>query len=797
MVHAEYSICILSKNENLKTLFSSLLLEIPISINPTAPAQAPLALLVDSDLMDSKEAYEKKQQYPSAKVVVLLPLPYLFSKVLTHLEKNHAHLALPEDITPEEAAGLCQKLMAREEEKAFQIPKELITRYEQNLVEKLTNISQLFERLVENPDDAQVVKELKQEVHKIAGSGASYGYKELGDICRKADLFLSVGFEERGSSLGSLSFLSQTLRQIILAWQKIPLKEQTGDEKAPSLLQKGPEKTQLPASCDLYLVSPDPLVQKLLAKIAADNHFKLIGELNPHHGLQKIKSEDFSYKCLILEGTYPQFRLTVQEFLSQIGDAPPSQIGVILAEEDLDTQMELKEKGVSFTLRKPLDQRQTDAFLRRIFDSTFAKQLKALILDDDPDACFPLLQALEKLNVKTEAIHSEEKLLQTLKAFNPELLFLDLGLTKYGGMDLLEILRKDSHFDQLTIVIYTASESSLSLKKCAELGADGYIIKPLDARTINFKLPSLIVKASHKFHTSQDSESGALTHEAFLRAVESFLSRAKEDANFSLVGIEIVDLATLVLSSGEDAVCTVIHGIHTEINLHFQNPLFTGRKSHNQLFFLIKEDRSGVLEFQFREMKKHFIEDVQVFTDIQTPLLIIGAAIIFKKDQATSFPQLIDKLESSLKEAQTKGETSFTTIHHDASTHLKQIEASIVIIDDDPDLTVLLEANFRSAGLACRIFNTGQEGIDYFYSLSYLNNPIVLLLDRMLPDMDGMNVLRAIRLKFSKEVRVIFLSSIGNEKDLIRGLQEGAIDYVTKPFNMNFLIEKVKLLLAL
>ena len=71
----------------------------------------------------------------------------------------------------------------------------------------------------------------------------------------------------------------------------------------------------------------------------------------------------------------------------------------------------------------------------------------------------------------------------------------------------------------------------------------------------------------------------------------------------------------------------------------------------------------------------------------------------------------------------------------------------------------------------------------------------LVILDRLLPDMDGLEILKTIEKTHPSHCPVIFLSMLSSEKDLIQGLKEGAIDYVTKPFNLDLLVLKAKRLI--
>lgn len=114
-------------------------------------------------------------------------------------------------------------------------------------------------------------------------------------------------------------------------------------------------------------------------------------------------------------------------------------------------------------------------------------------------------------------------------------------------------------------------------------------------------------------------------------------------------------------------------------------------------------------------------------------------------------------------------------------------EATILIIEDDATLLRGLKDNFASRGYRVRSARDGREGLDAALDCS----PDLVLLDIMLPKVNGYEVCRLIRQQ-GAEVPIIMLTAKGQEEDIIRGLELGADDYVTKPFSIRELLARVK-----
>lgn len=113
----------------------------------------------------------------------------------------------------------------------------------------------------------------------------------------------------------------------------------------------------------------------------------------------------------------------------------------------------------------------------------------------------------------------------------------------------------------------------------------------------------------------------------------------------------------------------------------------------------------------------------------------------------------------------------------------------IWVIEDDEAIAELIKATVSSAGYDVELFPTGE----LFFSREYPGCPDLILLDIMLPDYDGYQILQKIKgTPKMMDVPVIFLTAKGSELEKAKGLDLGADDYVTKPFGVLELLARIK-----
>jgi len=113
--------------------------------------------------------------------------------------------------------------------------------------------------------------------------------------------------------------------------------------------------------------------------------------------------------------------------------------------------------------------------------------------------------------------------------------------------------------------------------------------------------------------------------------------------------------------------------------------------------------------------------------------------------------------------------------------------ANILIIEDDPTILRVVKDNFVTQGHRVQTARNGEEGLD-----AALNgHPDLIILDIMLPKINGFEICRAVRAE-KLEMPILMLTAKGQEEDIVRGLELGADDYITKPFSVRELVARAK-----
>lgn len=117
------------------------------------------------------------------------------------------------------------------------------------------------------------------------------------------------------------------------------------------------------------------------------------------------------------------------------------------------------------------------------------------------------------------------------------------------------------------------------------------------------------------------------------------------------------------------------------------------------------------------------------------------------------------------------------------------LEPLILVVDDDPRVTEVLEAYLRASGFRTERAGNGRRALELWRAAQ----PDLLLLDLMMPEMDGLEVAKRIRAESS--VPILMLTARADEFDRVLGLELGADDYIVKPFSPREVVARVKAVL--
>ncbi|MCH9609226.1 MAG: Protein-glutamate methylesterase/protein-glutamine glutaminase [Chlamydiales bacterium] len=766
-----YAGCFIVETEQEKDLFS--LLQKLISIK-----RLPIVVFVDQSR--SSKSFQKLKI--DLKVDFVLETP---------IDKN-------------EVSSVLRKFSAQEKDKnegdSDLLPPELVEKYVATIYDKIESIELAIQRAHEAYGSTEPLVEFRNIVHKIAGSAGAYGFGEAGQLCKAQEIFLYDIYNEPTITLTQKEIDEPNitfLRKVRLAFQGLELKTQPtqpSTKKAPRETSKAPPSSS--AAAFMVLITTDLGLVRLFQKVAAQRHVSLDVESDPQHFLEKWNDPDAQPGTIILEEFFPFTSFSgiqLVDKMKSIWPNTPILYGILTQTDDLDKRLEWLTQGIDFVLKKPLTQENIVHLFDQISTKQTFQKIKALVVDDDEDIGSVEVMALEQLGIHTTFLQDETRLIKTLEEVDPDLLILDINLPRYSGKELLQTLRADVRFRNLIIVVATAIMEDKFDQWAYAANCDEIVHKPIDISFFQARISNLLQRHSSIASKARlDPVTGLFPKDYFLAKLSDLFSRSVGmQLGFTMLKLDSFENLSSLLSPLE--LKGILIQIAELIKSQFYKSSLIGYLDEGNFGVLFSNLLGGEIEF----IIKRFYEEVKkrvLITGRENIKISLSGAISLFVAGKIPISTVIEETEKSLKHVREEGP------FHLATKRLSEKEAipeksRVIMVDDDHDLCEVISYALRNHGFQIDVFNTGEDAIHYFSQLEKLEDNTLVILDRILPDRDGLTLLHLIREKFPGKIKAIFLSSLSTEKDVLAGLKMGALDYVTKPFSVSVLLQKALMLI--
>ncbi len=409
------------------------------------------------------------------------------------------------------------------------------------------------------------------------------------------------------------------------------------------------------------------------------------------------------------------------------------------------------------------------------------------------------------------------------KEFPPRLILMDVQLPDVDGLELTRRFRADPAMQGVVILAYTANDGPEDEQKAKDAGCDGYIVKPIDARTfadqvrrylpeatdaasIPAELRKEFITEGHKTskawaaadpaELNRDLARGVLHHwtgiggtlgypEITVRARE--LHKLLETSTEAVSFVEIRDLFAAALAAGfEPAKAAMKAGVFgfeptevARIQGAFEGMNFTAVDLGLSSEGLSNEFLSGhdvVVLNAGVEAGTSAWNNVFGKASFEKPVLMIAAPAELAQMEGISAERPADVVFPPWEPE----EIAFRARRMLDRRGPKKKKRTVILADDDPMVASILAPLLEKAGLECRIVGDGRQALDAIRS----SPPDAAILDIGIPRISGLAVLTEVRKSpETKGLPIMMLTARQQQSEVNKALSLGASDYLVKPFN--------------
>lgn len=413
-----------------------------------------------------------------------------------------------------------------------------------------------------------------------------------------------------------------------------------------------------------------------------------------------------------------------------------------------------------------------------------------LIVDDD----LALLNLLEKFfrqkGYNIFIASKSKEVVGILEKEDIDLIILDIMMPKQNGFEVFEEIRVLNY--QQPIIFLSDKDNLQDKIKGLELGAADYMIKPFDVEELIARVENNLKQAnSAKNQIIKDELTDAYTKSHFRdRANEERARAIREAKTFALAFFDIDHFKRINDNYGhlvgDDILRDFAHFIRDNLREVDQLYRFGGDE-----FLILFSNTDSDEAYQVLERVRAKLKEKEFsYDEIEDKIKIsFSAGIAHFEDNEQSIEGLLEKADQVLYDVKKTGRGA---IKKADSLKESNEQKEILIVDDESIILQLIKTRFEGSEYQINYAKEGQEGLELFEEIK----PNLLIVDLMMPKVNGFELLRKIKERgYNNEVKIIILSSRKNEQDISRAFKLGIDDYLTKPFSLVELENRIKKLI--
>ena len=383
--------------------------------------------------------------------------------------------------------------------------------------------------------------------------------------------------------------------------------------------------------------------------------------------------------------------------------------------------------------------------------------MTVLLVEDDEIQRTLMAAYLRRAGHTPVEVATGDRVIATAREGRPSVILLDLELPNVDGHTVCRLLKADPTLASIPVVFLSAKTTLEARVTGLALGADDFLVKPVDPRELMLRLQLLHGRARQ---LAARNSGGELPYDAFRAAARDVLQHS---------------IATLVLvrtpADSREGIAAAVRG---EIRRRDLSAAY----DRNHLVVLLPDMSVAAT----RERMTLIVEKVRAAGITGVHAGLAGSAVAGTR----TLEALLDEADEALSAA--RYEDLAVGVRPEGSRTAARVDRPTVLVgDDDPDVARIIDAHLLAAGYRSILAFDGARTLDEVRA----QRPDVLVIDLMMPRMSGFDVLAQLRSLPDGRPHVIVLSARGREEDVMRAFDLGADDYMTKPFSPQELLARI------
>ena len=424
--------------------------------------------------------------------------------------------------------------------------------------------------------------------------------------------------------------------------------------------------------------------------------------------------------------------------------------------------------------------------------SAASKNQRILIVDDDALLRSYIARHLELDGYETDEAGDVESAIVLLRQRQYHLITLDLLMQPTLGYELFDYVKGDPSLKWIPLIVISGNSEISHKVKSFRLGADDYVTKPFNMDELVARIERMLERTNEFEQLAfRDPLTGIYNRRFIDNQIDMELKRAQRYKSKLTIGFIDIDRFKHINDTyGHHNGDLVLQGLSHRLQSALRGTDFVGRYGGEEFIVLFPhtsaEQASSVIA---QVLEKLHDQPIAKFDDQE--FFITFSAGLCEYDAMSEAKDWIARADAAMYRAKQEGRNRII-VHSLCGPGSSEPKKRVLVAEDDELLRAILISMINDAGYEAVGAADGQEAAElaerYTFQLG--------LIDILMPNMDGFQLLERIRLAGKQpDMKNVVLSVKKNEDDIRRAELLGAVDYVVKPFSLTELLAKVNRLM--
>ncbi len=648
-------------------------------------------------------------------------------------------------------------------ERQAQALRQLRDRFRATRQNTLDAFRQLAVTLADSPTNPELLDALRRELHRVHGTAGSYGYQEASRLAGVAEQrAIRWAGDENLEVAGRAQAIQHFTVALDLAFRR--------DDPDESEAAPAPVESRTVRAVAAVALTPGE-IDRLRAD-AADRGYRVASLAPDQAPVGALREID------------PIIIVTSAEQAARLADAA-WMVGAPLVVAD--SRPRQVRSGAAPSLPPGVLLLDTVDSFQAVFDVAERAASRnslhgavILSLDDDPMISEIVRYVLGRPDVSVHTISDPTDLMSALERVRPSLLLMDISMPGRSGIELTRDVRTSPAWQSMPIVLLSGDTDTASREEALLAGADEFVSKPISVSELRSRVTDRLERLRlERLSASLHPLTGLPAASRALRESQQAFEQ--------------------LLSTGSPVAIAVLKPRDGELSL-------AERVAWQRECVRVAAGLGPASRFA-----GHLSDDALLLVlalPISEAASQIGAIADGAPDEAPdwraglSTPADLPRAEftqarRAAEEAVDVARTSERERVHRWVRDEAMVAPDVIVVEDDPALSDMLQYALRATGFTWRAFGNGRVALEYLLAARTQDRRPIVLLDVDLPGMDGYSLHERLSVDRPGDYAVVFVTVHGSESDQLRALRAGAIDFVIKPLNLRILLAKMASWMAL